>query len=214
MLQVCPDGKHCPDNHRCCKVVAPIHYGCCAYVGLGANCCPDFRTCCPPGFLCGAHKTCLAMKDSSALRVQAILLVNSTDQRCRDGAAGMDAKVSKIIPSQQKETASKRNGFIGTSGDFLSPNEKYQCSDGTSICELSSGIYGCCHLVRGYVKFWQESLCFLSSRTDSLGARHAFRGRLVFSWLWKTAFSLLVTDSIIFIFVFPEKQLTTICVQP
>ena len=101
------------------------------------------------------------MKDSSALRVQAILLVNSTDQRCRDGTAGMNPKVNKIIPSQHEETASKRNGFMGTSENVFAPDEKYQCPDGTSICELSSGIYGCCHLVKGYVKFWQENPCFL-----------------------------------------------------
>ena len=92
--------------------------------------------------------------------MQAILLVNSIDKRGRDGTAGMDPKVSKIIPSQQVETAWKRNGFIGTSGNVFSPDDKYLCPDGTSICELSSGIYGCCHLVGGYVKFWQENLCF------------------------------------------------------
>ena len=147
MLQVCPDGVHkCPDNHKCCQVGPPFFYTCCIYKGLGANCCTNQRICCPPGFLCGAHKTCLSMKDSSALRVQAILLVNSTDQRYRDGTAGMDAK---IIHSQQEETAAKRHGFIGKFGDVYSPNEKYQCSDGTSICELPSGRYGCCHRVRG-----------------------------------------------------------------
>ena len=206
MLQEkCPDGTSCPPNHRCCKVIPPIHYGCCLFAGLGAQCCPDHKTCCPPGFLCGGHKTCLAMRGSSALQVQAILLVNSTDQRSRDGTIVMDAKVSNVIPSQQEETASKRNGFTGTSGDVFSPDQKYQCSDGTSICELSSGVYGCCHLVRGYVNFWQESLCFLASRADTLRARHVFHGRLVFSWLRKNAFSLPVTESIIFIIMFPKK---------
>ena len=71
-------------------------------------------------------------------------LVNSTDKRCRDGTAGMDPKVSRVIPSQQAEQASKRSGLINTSGDVFSPDEKYQCPDGTTICELSSGIYGCC----------------------------------------------------------------------
>ena len=104
----------------------------------------------------------LHLTDSPALPVQPILLVNSTDKRGSDGTAGMDPKDSKITPSQQVETASKRNGFIGTSGHVFSPDEKYQCPDGTSICELSSGIYGCCHLVRGYVKFWQENSCCLA----------------------------------------------------
>ena len=104
----------------------------------------------------------MPLTDSPALPEQAILLVNSTDKRGSDGTAGMDPKDSKIIPSQQVETASKRNGFIGTSGNVFSPDEKYQCPDGTSICELSSGIYGCCHLVRGYVNFWQENSCCLA----------------------------------------------------
>ena len=167
MLQVrCPDGRECPNNHMCCPLEPPSprqrRYGCCNYPGFGATCCPDRRTCCPPGYLCATLiRECVPMTDSSALRVQAILLVNSTDQRCRDGTAGMDPKVSKIIPSQQEETASKRNGFIGTSGNVFSPDKKYQCPDGTSICQLSSGIYGCCQLFRGYVKFWLENPCFL-----------------------------------------------------
>ena len=102
----------------------------------------------------------MSLTDSPALPEQAIRLVNSTDKRGSDGTAGTDPKDSKIIPSQQVETASKRNGFIGTSGNVFFPDEKYQCPDGTSVCELSSGIYGCCHLVRGYVKFWQENSCF------------------------------------------------------
>ena len=89
-------------------------------------------------------KYCKRVIDSSVLRVQAIPLVNSTEKRCHDGTAGMDPKVNKIIPSEQAETAFKRSGFIGTSGDVSSPDENYQCPDGTTICELSRGIYGCC----------------------------------------------------------------------
>ena len=152
MLQVlCADGTHCPDGYRCCPGREVISFVCCPY-GRFATCCPDGLTCCPPGYRCTADR-CVHFTDSSVLRVKAILLVNST--------AGMDLKVTKLIPSQQVETASKRNGFIGTSGNVFSPDEKYHCPDGTSICELSSGIYGCCHLVRGYVKFWQENWCFL-----------------------------------------------------
>jgi len=143
----------------------PLSQGACSQAscryGRFATCCPDLKNCCPPGYGCVIPlRSCMSLRDSSVLGVQAILLVNSTDKRCHDGSAGMDPKVSKIIPSQQVETASKKNGFIGTSGDVFYPNEKYQCPDGTSICELSSGIYGCCHLVRGYVKFWQENSCF------------------------------------------------------
>ena len=110
--------------------------------------CNDGLTCCPPGYRCTTDR-CARLTDSSVLRVKAILLVNST--------AGMDPKVSKLVPSQQVEIASK-----GTSGNVFSPDEKYQCPDGTSICKLSSGIYGCCHFVRGYVNFWQENSCFLA----------------------------------------------------
>ena len=92
---------------------------------------------------------------SSVLRIPAHLLANDTDKGCRDGIAGMDLKVGRIRPSQQPETALKRMRFISTSGEVFSTDEKYQCPEGTSICELSSGIYGCCQLVRGYVKFWQ-----------------------------------------------------------
>ena len=87
---------------------------------------------------------CRRAINSSVLRVQAILLVNSTEKRCRDGTAGMDPKVNRIIPSQQAETAFKRSGLIDTSSDVFPSDEKHQCPDGTTICELSSGIYGCC----------------------------------------------------------------------
>ena len=75
-------------------------------------------------------------------------LVNSTDKHCRDDTAGvelgMDPKIRRVILSQPAEQASKRSGLIGTSGDVFSPDEKYQCPEGTTICEISSGIYGCC----------------------------------------------------------------------
>ena len=163
MLQVrCPDGSQCPDRNRCCVLRNPMRYGCCPY-GVQAVCCQDRITCCPPATICvtSVRRCIQRLTDSSVLQVPAILLVNSTDKRCPDGTAGMDPKVSKIIPSQQVEKASKRNGFIGTSGDVFLRDKKYQCPHGTSICELSSGIYGCCHLVRGYVKFWQENSYFL-----------------------------------------------------
>ena len=155
---VCPDGSTCPDRNRCCVLRNPMKYGCCRY-GVQAVCCQDRITCCPPATVCvTSSRRCIQrLTDSSVLQLPAILLVNSTDERCPDGTAGMDPKVSKIIPSQQVETASKKNGFIGTSGDVFLRDKKYQCPHGTSICQLSSGIYGCCHLVRGYVKLWQEN---------------------------------------------------------
>ena len=161
MLQVrCPDGKRCPNYCRCCPADAHGSYFCCPF-GAKATCCSDFEFCCPPRHACLiSRRVCVPLTDSLALPVQAILLVNSTDKRGSDGTASMDPKDSKIIPSQQVEKPSNRIGFIGTSGDVFPPDEKYQCPDGTSVCELSSGIYGCCHLVRGYVNFWQENSCF------------------------------------------------------
>ena len=161
MFQViCPDGKFCPDHGMCCPSEYAGSYFCCVF-GHGGTCCSEGEYCCPPRHAClTAHRVCAPLTDSPALPVQAILLVNSIDKRGRDGTAGMDSKDSKMIPLQQLETAWKRNGFIGTSGNVFSPDEKYLCPDGTSICEPSSGIYGCCHLVRGYAKFWQENSCF------------------------------------------------------
>ena len=145
MLQIqCPDGLQCPPINTCCPTIIPGLYACCPY-GPYAQCCCDFRTCCPPGFSClTIQRKCVQMTHSSLLQVQAIQLVNSTDKRCHDGGAGMDPKVSRITPSKQVKTALKRSGFIGSSSDVFSPDEKYQCPDGTSICEVSSGIYGCC----------------------------------------------------------------------
>ena len=156
----CPDGGYCPANNRCCPFTPRGRYGCCDF-GIRSTCCPDRRTCCPPSHVCRVSvRHCIPLRSSSVSRVQAIPLVNSTEKRCRDGTAGMDSKISRIIPSQQAEQASKRSGLIGTTGNAFFPDEKYQCLHGTSICELSSGIYGCCHLVRGYVNFKQENLCF------------------------------------------------------
>lgn len=177
MLQnQCPDGTQCP-NQRCCPRRRG-GYGCCRW-GRIANCCPDRITCCPRGWLClVTERECVQQTYSSVLRVQAAVLVNSTGKRCRDGTAGMDLKSGRSIPSQQVETALKTSGFIGTSGDVSSPVEKYQCPDGTSTCELSSGIDGCCpiqnarwikivdtfprpHSSEGMSSFWQESSCAL-----------------------------------------------------
>ena len=164
----CPDGTKCPDRSTCCpnRPGRGPTFDCCP-LGYAAVCCPNFKTCCPARHVCTSIPPglCIPLRynppDSSVLRVQAIPLVNTTVKRCRDGTAGMAQKVSKSIPSQQAETSSKISGFIGTSGNVFSPDENYQCLYGTSICELSSGIYGCCHLVRGYVNFWQENSCFL-----------------------------------------------------
>ena len=150
MLQVvCPDGRLCQAYGKCCPSTHAGSYFCCVF-GAGATCCSDGTYCCPARYACLISRgVCVPLTDSPALPVQAIIIVNSIDKRGRDDTAGMDSKDSKIIPSQQVETASKRTGFIGTSGNVFYPDEKYLCSDGTSICELSSGIYGCCHLVRG-----------------------------------------------------------------
>ena len=133
------DGTVCR-NKKCCPInPARTRFRCCS-IGVRAICCPDLIGCCPVGFICDIRRRlCLRPGYSSVLRVQAIPLVNSTDKRCGDGTAGMDSKVSR-----QAEQASKKSGFISTSGDVFSPEEKHQCPDGTTICELSSGIYGCC----------------------------------------------------------------------
>ena len=111
MLQnQCPDGTQCP-NQRCCPRRRG-GYGCCRW-GRIANCCPDRITCCPRGWLClVTERECVQQTYSSVLRVQAAVLVNSTDKRCRDGTAGMDLKSGRSIPSQQVETALKTSVFI------------------------------------------------------------------------------------------------------
>ena len=146
MLQAvrCPDGIFCPNRQTCCPTSpSRRRYNCCRF--YHANCCSDYITCCPRYWQClTTMRKCLKPTYSSVLQMPAILLVNSTDKRCHDGTADIDPKVSRITPSQQEETVLKRSGFIGTSGDVFSPDEKYQCPDGTSTCELSSGIHGCC----------------------------------------------------------------------
>ena len=157
----CPDGQLCPAGSKCCRLIrhtAPF-YSCCPYGSL-AVCCFDGRKCCPYGFQCSASgQECLL----------ASALVNNKHTYGRDGTAGI--KFSRIIPSQQVETLSKSIGFVYTSGDVLSPDEKYQCPDGTSPCELFYRIYGCCHIQnkqgikmenKRYVKFWWEHPCFLA----------------------------------------------------
>ena len=160
----CPDGTHCPDHHTCCPKSPGQRPGfdCCPY-GYAAVCCPNFKSCCPARHVCTTSPPflCIPLRYSSVLRVQAMPLVNSTNKHCRDGTASMAQKVSKSITSKQAETLLQRSGFIGTSGNVFSPDENCQCLHGTSVCELSSGIYGCCHLVRGYVNFWQENSFFL-----------------------------------------------------
>ena len=77
---------------------------------------------CPDGTLCPNNKRCCPVPFSL------------TRWLCCD----------RIRPSQQVETQFKRNGFIVTSGNGFSPDEKHQCPDGTRTCELPSGTEGCC----------------------------------------------------------------------
>ena len=159
----CPDKTHCPDHTTCCpkRPGRGSGFNCCHY-GSAAVCCPDFKYCCPARYVCSTSPPLICIPlYSSVLRVQAMPLVNSTNKRCRDGTASMAQKVSKSITSKQAETSLQRSVFISTSGNVFSPDENCQCLHGTSVCELSSGIYGCCHLVRGYVIFWQENSFFL-----------------------------------------------------
>ena len=150
----CPDGSFCPAGNKCCsrRGTGPPYYRCCPY-GPRSVCCLDGIGCCPPGTICFlARHQCL----------QASAPVSNKHTYGRDGTAGI--KVSRIIPSQQVETSLKRIAFVYTFGDVLSPDEKYQCPDGTGPCELFYGIYGCCHIQnkqgikimenKGYVKFW------------------------------------------------------------
>ena len=141
---VCPDGRHCPEQ-MCCRARGYTRrYSCCPY-GIRSTCCADQLTCCPAGWYCiTLTRECVRPGYSSVLRVQAAMLANSTGKRCRDGTVDMDLQAGKIIPTQQIETAKKRSRFIGTSGDVSPPDKKYQCPKGTSTCELSSGIDGCC----------------------------------------------------------------------
>ena len=162
---ICPGGRwQCPAGQKCCPhTLEPGRWGCCR-LGPGAACCPDYINCCPPGSQCDiVRHRC----------VHSSLLVNNTDKLSRDGIAGIHPKVSTIIPSQQLETSlMKRIGFRHTSGDILLPDEKYQCPDGTSPCELIYGIYGCCPIqnkreikimeTKGYVKVWRGHSCFLA----------------------------------------------------
>ena len=154
---ICPGGRYqCPTGQRCCPyTLEPERWGCCR-LGPGAACCPDYITCCPPGNRCDiVRHRCVPLR----------LLVNNTDKLGRDGTADIHPKVTRIIPSQQLETSLKGIiGFHHTSGGILFPDEKYQCPDGKSPCELFYGIYGCCPIhnkrekkimeTRGYVKVW------------------------------------------------------------
>lgn len=171
-LQVrCPDGSFCPAGSRCCsrRGIGPPFYRCCPY-GPRSVCCLDGIGCCPPGTICFvAHHQCLA----------ASALGNNKHTYGRDGTAGIDTKVSRIIPSQQVETSFKRIGFVYTSGDVLSPDEKYQCPDGTSPCELFYRIYGCCPIQNKREIKIMENKRYAQSFGESTCV----------SWLWKNNFS-------------------------
>ena len=187
MLQnECPDGRHCSEQ-KCCRTHGrPRVYACCPY-GILATCCRDLQTCCPQGWTCIiTTRQCGRSTYSSVLRVQAAVLVNSTGKRCRDGTTDMELKAGKSIPTQQIETAMKRSGFIGTSGDVSSPDEKYKCPEGTSTCELSSGNDGCCPIQNA--KWIKIKIMNTISHPHSPEGMWSFARDLVFSRLWKTVF--------------------------
>ena len=131
----CGDGSLCPAGNKCCrKSLRPLSFRCCPHGPLSV-CCRGGDYCCRPGRICFlARHQCLPIN----------ALVNNKDTYGRDGTAGIDTNVSRIIPSQQVETSLKEIRFLYTSGDVLSPDEKYQCPGGTSPCELFYGRLGCC----------------------------------------------------------------------
>ena len=195
---ICPDGVVCRGGQQTCCPSSPsrTRFRCCRFAY--ANCCPDYLTCCPRGWTCytSLHRCVRPGTHSSVLQMPASLLVNSTNKHCHDGTADIDPKVSRITPSQQEKKALKTSGFIGTSGDVFSPDEKYQCPDGTSTCELSSGIHGCCLIQNArWVKIMDT---IPPPQSDGMWILFIF----FFFWLWKTVFSLPITTLIIFVLIF------------
>ena len=131
----CPGGSTCPARHKCCRGRSfRPSYRCCP-LGPHSVCCRGGDYCCHRGSICILER--FQCEPGNAL-------VNNKDTYGRDGTAGIDTKVSRIVPSQQVETSLKGIRFLYTSGDVLSPDEKYQCPDGTSPCELFYGRLGCC----------------------------------------------------------------------
>ncbi|XP_071546738.1 progranulin-like isoform X3 [Panulirus ornatus] len=118
----CPDGHPCPEKFTCCQM---LHsgYGCCPY--SEATCCTDLIHCCPKGTTCNTTLgTCDVQK-----KMRWSLLSRSS----------MTNKLSEM-PGFKAEVEEEHHERL----DIVCPDERFQCREGDTCCQMKDGNYGCC----------------------------------------------------------------------
>ncbi|XP_065896567.1 progranulin-like [Dysidea avara] len=122
---ICPDEKsQCPNGNTCCELAGGV-YGCCPVPK--AVCCSDGVHCCPSGYSCDVKQG-----------------------TCTDGAA--DVKIPlltkqpaiALIPKDSEKPMTALTVPKLTLPNIICPDEKSQCPNGNTCCELAGGVYGCC----------------------------------------------------------------------
>ncbi|KAG7492363.1 hypothetical protein MATL_G00013380 [Megalops atlanticus] len=113
---ICPDGEsECPDETTCCLLLDG-NWGCCPMAK--AVCCEDKRHCCPEGTICDTvHSKC----------------VSDTQ----------DLPMWEKFPARRREAWEDQTA-VGNVTSVTCPGGRSKCSDHSTCCQLTSGLYGCC----------------------------------------------------------------------
>jgi len=117
----CPNGQQCDEGDTCCGTSnTNQHFGCCPFTK--GTCCSDGIHCCPHDFSCELEiGECIYIHPVSAAGEPAL-----------DGPATATAPVIPL--ATEKKTVTKN----------MCPDQKKQCSDTATCCQLAGGAWACC----------------------------------------------------------------------
>ena len=112
---ICPDKEsQCSDGSTCCLLKSG-DYACCPLAN--ALCCEDKVHCCPGDYKC-----------------------NTAEGTCTKGD-----QVIAMFKKQPAIKEAKQNVLsLIAPQNVICPDGKSECADGSTCCQLTSGVYGCC----------------------------------------------------------------------
>ncbi|KAG5854951.1 hypothetical protein ANANG_G00043520 [Anguilla anguilla] len=114
---ICPDGEsECPDETTCC-LLPDGSWGCCPMAK--AVCCADKKHCCPEGTTCDLeHSMCVT---ASRKRVP----------------------MWEKLPARRRAAWEDQEDAVNVTS-VTCPDGRSRCQDGSTCCQMISGLYGCC----------------------------------------------------------------------
>ncbi|XP_061667266.1 granulin b [Syngnathoides biaculeatus] len=158
---VCPDkASTCPDETTCCQTSSG-GYGCCPMPD--AACCSDRLHCCPHGTECNlAAGTCdgpaTTKPREEGTGPADVKSVGERDRRPPPQAASHGRPLPRgrlAVPWLAKTPAAARPAAVAD----VKCDDKSSCAAGTTCCELPTGEWGCCPLVKAVCCADREHCC-------------------------------------------------------